>query len=62
MSLGGQGGKRAIRLYPPWSEPVARDAIRTQRWQLRYFLPLAPGIGADPAQVRALFGMPKKAR
>lgn len=55
MSLGGKGGKRAIRVYPPWSNPTAREAIRTQQWQLRYFLPLAPGDGADAGQVRKLF-------
>jgi hypothetical protein len=55
MSLSGKGGKRAIRVYPPWSNPLVKEAIRTQQWQLRYFLPLAPGINADPVQVRKLF-------
>lgn len=55
MSHGGKGGKRAMRVYPPWSYPVAKEAIRTQQWQLRYFLPLVPDGGADPALVRRLF-------
>jgi hypothetical protein len=32
-----KGGKRAIRVYPPWSKPTAKDAIKTQRWQLLFF-------------------------
>ncbi|MES2070163.1 MAG: MepB family protein [Pseudomonadota bacterium] len=55
MSHGGKGGKRAIRVYPPWSKPVAAAAIKTQQWQLRYFLALTTDFGADPAQVRKLF-------
>ena len=39
MSRDQLGGKLAIRVYPPWSEPVAMDAIRTQNWQSRCFLP-----------------------
>lgn len=38
-SVAGKGGKRAVRLYPPWSKPIARDAVRTQLWQLPRFLP-----------------------
>jgi hypothetical protein len=40
MSVDGKGGKRAIRVYPPWCEPIAKDAIATQRWQLGCYLPL----------------------
>jgi len=40
MSRAGVGGKRAIRVYPPWTRPIARDAIATQNWQTRCFLPL----------------------
>lgn len=42
MSRDDQGGKRAIRVYPPWSKPVAKDAIKTQQWQLRYFVAVTP--------------------
>lgn len=57
MAINGQGGKRAIRVYPPWVRPVAKEAVRTQQWQLRYFLALEQSGGADPVQVRRLFGM-----
>jgi hypothetical protein len=55
LAINGKGGKRAIRVYPPWVKPVAKEAVRTQQWQLRYFLPLEPGANADRAQVRRLF-------
>jgi len=47
-------GKRAIRLYPPWSHPVAIDAVKTQSWQLPYFLELAEDGSADFAHARKL--------
>ncbi|ROM95453.1 MepB family protein [Pseudomonas brassicacearum] len=57
LSLNGKGGKRAIRVYPPWVQPVAKDAVRTQHWQLRYFLPFDHNGNADAEQVRRLFGL-----
>lgn len=31
-------GKRAIRVYPPWCEVKSTQAIRTKKWQEKYFL------------------------
>ena len=45
MSRGGQGGKRALRVYPPWSTPVAKDAIKAAQWQMPFFVVPAPGFG-----------------
>ena len=56
MAINGKGGKRAIRVYPPWVKPVAKEAVRTQQWQLRYFLALEQSGHADSAKVRQLFG------
>lgn len=39
FSVDGKGGKRAIRVYPPWSKPIAKDAVRAQQWQVRHFSP-----------------------
>lgn len=50
MSRDGAGGKRALRVYPPWCAPLARQAIRSQQWQLSYFVDT--GSGTDDA-VRA---------
>lgn len=38
VAQNGQGGKRAIRVYPPWDKPVSRQAQKTQQWQTPYFL------------------------
>ncbi|MBW4360409.1 MepB family protein [Flavobacterium taihuense] len=31
-------GKRAIRVYPPWDSTTSKQAQKTQKWQLDYFL------------------------
>ncbi|QNA90527.1 MepB family protein [Massilia sp. Dwa41.01b] len=54
MSQDGVGGKRAIRVYPPWSLPVAKAAIRAQGWQLAYFVSPAPMDAGAPARLRRL--------
>ncbi|MBW3502334.1 MepB family protein [Janthinobacterium sp. NKUCC08_JDC] len=38
MSRAGQGGKRALRVYPPWCTPESVQAQRTQRWQEEWFV------------------------
>lgn len=38
FSAEGKGGKRGIRVYPPWDKTVNRQAQKTQKWQLTYFL------------------------
>jgi hypothetical protein len=55
MSSGGTCGKRALRVYPPWATARVNAAVKTQRWQLLYFLPTAEDGSADPARVRRLF-------
>jgi hypothetical protein len=35
-------GKRAIRVYPPWDKAENKQAIKTQAWQLLYFLEVTP--------------------
>lgn len=38
MSRASQGGKRALRVYPPWCAPESTQAQRTQRWQGAWFV------------------------
>ena len=54
MSLDGRGGKRAMRVYPPWSKPAAKAAIKTQQWQLRYFVALVPQDDGAVPRLRQL--------
>lgn len=56
MSIGGVGGKCAMRVYPPWSQPVAKQAIKTQQWQARYFVALEHIT--EGQQIRTLFMNP----
>lgn len=37
LSKNGLGGKRAIRIYPPWDKPDNSQAQKSQYWQLNYF-------------------------
>lgn len=43
VSVGGIGGKRAMRVYPPWEAAPNRQAKLSQTWQGRYFLRLGSG-------------------
>lgn len=31
-------GKRGFRVYPPWDIALNKQAIKTQQWQLKYFI------------------------
>lgn len=31
-------GKMSMRVYPSWDQPVSKQAIETQKWQLEYFV------------------------
>lgn len=55
MSNKEQPGKTAFRIYPPWTTPVANAAIKTQKWQLRYFFAIESNRGVNLDLVRRLF-------
>lgn len=55
MSRDGAGGRRAVRVYPPWVTPTSRQAQRSQAWQCEHFLPTGPGT-VDHDRARALYG------
>ena len=50
MSRASQGGKRALRVYPPWCAPESVQAQRTQRWQAAWFV----AAGDQPRLARLL--------
>ena len=37
MSVNKKGGKRGIRVYAPWTKPLVKQALQTQKWQNQYF-------------------------
>jgi hypothetical protein len=53
VSVGGRGGKRAIRVYAPWVMTTSAQARRTQAWQCEYFLPLDGA--SDTVRARELY-------
>ncbi|MGE5196129.1 MAG: MepB family protein, partial [Anaerolineae bacterium] len=55
VSKEGKGGKRAMRIYPPWDIPDSRQAKSTQAWQLPYFFEIFPNTCIDISHVKKLF-------
>ena len=41
FSVNGVGGKRAIRVYPPWDKVESKQAVKTKSWQVEYFIDLS---------------------
>ena len=52
-----KGGKRGIRVYPPWDKPANKQAERTQAWQTLYFLPLEKDGFPDLILAKKLYGI-----
>jgi hypothetical protein len=60
ISNKGKGGKRAIRVYPPWDKPTSRQAQKTQKWQIEYFLEIPVNITIDCVRAQMLYGVPNR--
>lgn len=54
ISRNGIEGKRGIRVYPPWDLAKNEQAVKTQCWQKKYFLPIRKGIATDLELARRL--------
>jgi hypothetical protein len=48
-------GKRAIRVYPPWDKTENKQAQKTQKWQLSYFLEIPFDKTINSNQARTLY-------
>lgn len=55
LSQQGKGGKRGIRVYPPWDKTLNRQAQKTQAWQQQYFLEIPHHQIVDSARVKMLY-------
>lgn len=55
VSKDGKGGKRAIRVYPPWDICDNKQAIKTQKWQLPYFFEISINAQTDVSRIQKLF-------
>lgn len=47
-------GKRAIRVYPPWDRTTSKQAQKTQKWQLDYFLEISASQSMDLSRTKSL--------
>ncbi len=50
-------GKRAIRVYPKWDITESKQAKKTQKWQLDYFLEIPVDGSLDVDRVRLLYSL-----
>jgi len=57
LSNEGIGGKRAMRVYPPWDKPTSRQAIKTQEWQLQYFLEIPLNTPINYERTKMLYNI-----
>lgn len=55
LSQDTKGGKRAFRLYPPWTKPSSPQALKTQQWQLSYFFKISESGNTNLKEVLRLF-------
>lgn len=55
VSKDGKGGKRAMRVYPPWDIPDNKQAQAAQKWQLKYFFEVNTDGYLDKARILKLF-------
>jgi hypothetical protein len=49
------GGKRGFRVYPPWDIVENKQADKSQKWQVNYFLDLSNEGEIDLNRVKNLF-------
>lgn len=44
ISKEGKGGKRGIRVYPPWDVASNKQALSSQNWQTQHFISISPEL------------------
>ena len=55
FSTNGKGGKRGFRVYPLWDIAINKQAQKTQKWQLKYFLNIPNSASIDCSRAKALY-------
>lgn len=53
-----KGGKRGMRVYPPWDLVTSKQAEKTQRWQTNYFLNIKNDGSTNLELIKRLFECP----
>lgn len=57
ISQNEKGGKRGIRVYAPWDKPENKQAIKTQAWQVNYFVEIRENLPADVELVKKILSI-----
>ena len=57
ISQNEKGGKRGIRVYAPWDKPENKQAIKTQAWQVNYFVEIKENLPVDVELVKHIFSI-----
>lgn len=55
IALNGEGGKRGLRVYPPWDRVTNKHAEKSQSWQKKYFLWIKNDGSNDLDHIKMLF-------
>jgi hypothetical protein len=54
ISQNAKGGKRGIRVYAPWDKPENKQAIKTQAWQINYFVEIRENSLIDLEKIKRI--------
>lgn len=57
LTRNGKGGKRGLRVYPPWEVLLNQQAEKTKAWQVTYFLSIKNNNSVNLDQAKELFGI-----
>lgn len=57
LKSSGTKGKMAMRVYPSWDSPASKQAIKTQEWQLPYFVDLRLPKSLLKEKIIELYGL-----
>lgn len=54
ISQNTKGGKRGIRVYAPWDKPENKQGIKTQAWQINYFVEIRENSLIDLEKIKRI--------
>jgi len=57
LSKNGTGGKRGIRVYPPWDVTTNTQAKKTQSWQVEYFVEIKKDNSKNINKINQFFNL-----
>ena len=55
LSTNKKNGKLSFRVYPIWSKPISKQAINTQKWQIKYFIDMSDIYEVNIGKAKKIF-------